>query len=138
MPSVGVFAVVKNQKDEILCVKLNYGSGNWTLPGGHLDENESPFDGVKREVFEETGHAVEVENFVGVYSAPEKDDLVLLFRAKILHEGTFMPNAEIQQINYFALDKLPKLMHPWNKKRIQDAFIGMQSSIHVFEKAGKA
>jgi 8-oxo-dGTP diphosphatase len=135
MPSVGVFAVVQNQKDEVLCIKLNYGSGNWTLPGGHLDKNESPIEGVKREVFEETGHKVEVVNFVGLYSAPEKDDLVLLFRADILHEGTFRPNEEIQQIGFFAVDELPEPIHPWNRKRIHDAFTLMESSLHVFQKA---
>jgi 8-oxo-dGTP diphosphatase len=137
MPSVGVFAVVKNRKDEVLCVKLNYGSGNWTLPGGHLDKHESPIEGVKREIYEETGFTAEVVNFVGAYSSPEKDDIVLLFRAEILHKGTFIPNEEIQQIGFFDAERLPELMHPWNKKRIYDAFTEMESSLHVFEKAGK-
>ncbi|WP_409250883.1 NUDIX hydrolase [Bacillus sp. SCS-153A] len=137
MPSVGVFAVVRNQDNEVLCVKLNYGSGNWTLPGGHLEENESPIEGVKREVLEETGCEVEVVNFVGVYSSPEKGDLVLLFRADILKEGSFMPNEEIQQRRFFAADSLPDEMHPWNKKRIHDAATDMKSFLHVFEKEGK-
>jgi 8-oxo-dGTP diphosphatase len=137
MPSVGVFAVVKNPENEILCVKLNYGSRNWTLPGGHLDENESPVKGVEREIFEETGCKAEVVDFVGIYSAPEKDDLVLLFRAEILEEGPFVPNREIGQIGYFALDSLPKEMHPWNRQRIHDAFTDMVSSLRIFGKAGK-
>lgn len=137
MPSVGVFAVVSNEENEVLCVKLNYGSGNWTLPGGHLEKNESPIEGVKREVFEETGYVVEVVNFVGVYSSPDKDDLVLLFRADIHKEGTFLPNEEIQQRKFFALDSLPEAMHPWNRKRIHDAFTEANSSLHIFEKAAQ-
>ncbi|WP_168412959.1 NUDIX hydrolase [Bacillus salacetis] len=136
MPSVGVFAVVRNQADEVLCVKLNYGSGNWTLPGGHLDEKESPVEGVQREIFEETGYKAKVVNFVGVYSAPEKDDIVLLFRAEILQEGKFLPNKEIVQIGFFPVDSLPKAMHPWNRERIKDAFTHMESSLRVFERAG--
>jgi ADP-ribose pyrophosphatase YjhB (NUDIX family) len=76
MPKVGVFAAVFDENDKILCVKINYGSGNWTLPGGHLENNESPYDGVKREVLEETGYIVDIENLSSVYSAPQKDDIV--------------------------------------------------------------
>ncbi|WP_132745722.1 NUDIX hydrolase [Scopulibacillus darangshiensis] len=46
--------------ERILCKKINYGSGNWTLPGGHLEHGESPIDGVKREVMEEAGYIVDV------------------------------------------------------------------------------
>lgn len=30
-------------------------SGKWTLPGGHMEEGETPWQGAKRELFEETG-----------------------------------------------------------------------------------
>lgn len=61
MPKVGIFTDVFDEKDKILCVKINYGSGNWTLPGGHLENNESLYDGVKREVLEETGYIDDAE-----------------------------------------------------------------------------
>jgi 8-oxo-dGTP diphosphatase len=80
MPSVGVFAAIFNEHNHILLVKIKYGSQNWTLPGGHLDPHESPIDGVKREILEETGFVVEVDHLISLYSAPEKDDLVLLFK----------------------------------------------------------
>ncbi len=133
MPSVGVFAVVRNKNNEILCVKLNYGSGNWTLPGGHLDQNESPIEGVEREILEETGYTAKAENLVGIYSAPEKDDLVLLFRANIKKEGSFIPNEEIERVAFFSLENLPEQMHPWNRKRIFDAFSETVSLLHIFK-----
>ncbi|TYS18658.1 NUDIX domain-containing protein [Rossellomorea vietnamensis] len=135
LPSVGVFAVVKNKDNEVLCVKLNYGSGNWTLPGGHLDKNESPIEGVEREILEETGYIAKVENLVGIYSAPEKDDLVLLFRAGIKSEGRFIPNEEIKEIAFFSRENLPLQMHPWNRKRILDSFSDTVSFVHTFNEA---
>ena len=84
MPKVGVFTAVFDENDRILCVKINYDSGYWTLPGGHLENNESPYDGAKREVLEETGYIVNIENLISVYSAPQKDYIVFLFRGRII------------------------------------------------------
>lgn len=133
MPKVGVFAAVFDEKDKILCVKINYGSGNWTLPGGHLENNESPYDGVKREVLEETGYIVDVENLISVYSAPQKDDIVFLFKARIKGQIEWKPDNEIQQIGFFERTNLPSQIHPWNIKRINDAYENKKSNLWIFE-----
>jgi 8-oxo-dGTP diphosphatase len=41
---------------------------HWTLPGGKIDHGEDPYDAVVREVAEETGYEVEVEELLGVGS----------------------------------------------------------------------
>jgi 8-oxo-dGTP diphosphatase len=133
MPKVGVFAAVFDESDRILCVKINYGSGNWTLPGGHLENNESPCDGVKREVLEETGYIVDIENLISVYSAPEKDDIVFVFKAKIKGQIEWKPNDEIQKIDFFEKNALPTQIHPWNIKRINDVYENKISNLWVFE-----
>lgn len=133
MPKVGVFAAVFDKNNKILCVKINYGSGNWTLPGGHLENNESLYDGVKREVLEETGYIVDIENLISVYSAPKKDDIVFLFKAKIKRQIEWKPNDEIQQIGFFERNALPSQIHPWNIKRINDAYENKMSNLWVFE-----
>ena len=40
----------------------------WTLPGGGIDEGESPADAAVREIFEETGYHSELEALIGVDS----------------------------------------------------------------------
>jgi 8-oxo-dGTP pyrophosphatase MutT (NUDIX family) len=42
-------------------------NGTWELPGGVLELDEAPEDGVSREVWEETGIHVEVDRLTGVY-----------------------------------------------------------------------
>ena len=44
--------------------KVEKHPNEWDLPGGHLHENESVLDGLKREVFEETGLTVENPLFI--------------------------------------------------------------------------
>jgi 8-oxo-dGTP diphosphatase len=41
---------------------------HWTLPGGGIEHGEDPFDAVGREVEEETGYQVDVEELLGVSS----------------------------------------------------------------------
>ncbi len=51
-------ALIRNESDELLILKPTYKSG-WTIPGGQLEEDgETPWEGCRREVAEETGLAV--------------------------------------------------------------------------------
>ena len=43
---------------------------HWTLPGGRVEHAEDPCDAVVREVAEETGYQVDVEQLLGVDSRP--------------------------------------------------------------------
>ena len=54
---LGAYAVVISQ-DHMLLTRISpngYPVGMWTLPGGGVDHGESPYDAVKRELYEETG-----------------------------------------------------------------------------------
>ncbi len=68
---VHVSALVK-QEGRVLFVRegkeQNYGKLN--LPGGHLHEGEKLEDGTRREVHEETGLDVVIEDLVGLYTGP--------------------------------------------------------------------
>lgn len=43
----GKFLLVQEAKEKVY--------GKWNIPAGHLDFNETIFEGAKREIFEETG-----------------------------------------------------------------------------------
>lgn len=60
--------VICIRDDEILLSRLA-GSQRWTLPGGGLDHGEDPFDGVLRELAEETGYSGVIDRLVGIDSA---------------------------------------------------------------------
>jgi len=51
-------ALIRNGAGELLILKPTYKSG-WTVPGGQLEEDgETPWEGCRREVLEETGLSV--------------------------------------------------------------------------------
>ena len=46
-------AVILNKKGEILVV--NQQRTSWSLPKGHIENNETPMEAAKREIYEESG-----------------------------------------------------------------------------------
>lgn len=58
-----------NKDNEILLLKRK-DSKNWTMPGGTLEFGENLIDCAKREVLEETGYIIEINNLIGTYSNP--------------------------------------------------------------------
>lgn len=54
---VGCKAVVLNEEGKILVLRRTDKSGlggKWSLPGGAIEENENPFEAIRREIDEET------------------------------------------------------------------------------------
>ncbi len=47
--------------------------GKWNIPAGKLDYGENPIDGVKREVFEESGLKFTPKAILGLHSIHRKD-----------------------------------------------------------------
>ena len=61
--------------DEVLIIKRKTepDAGKWTIPGGAINVGEKIKDGLKREIFEETGLEVEVGNLLDIAEKIFKD-----------------------------------------------------------------
>jgi len=86
---------------------------------------------LRREVLEEAGLEVVVDELVGVYSKPYKDDLVLFFRARVVGQSPWQPNEEIAEIGYFGRNELPEPMGFVARTRIIDALDGAKGIVRV-------
>ncbi|MBF4161302.1 NUDIX hydrolase [Nocardioides acrostichi] len=63
------YAVVVDDRDRVLLALWNEGSRpQWTMPGGGVELHETAEQGVVREVKEESGYDVEIEQLLGVDS----------------------------------------------------------------------
>ena len=135
MATIGVFAIIFDDQERILCVRMNYASKSWTTPGGKVEPGESPIEALKREVFEETGYRVEPKKLIGVYAKLYNNDLVLCFEAEVLSRELWEPNQEISEMGYFARDELPEEMGYVVRTRIKDAFNHENGIVRVFKTA---
>lgn len=117
--TIGVFWIIKDDQDcVLLCLRNDYNFRN--LPGGGLEKWETPWEWVIREVKEETGLNVEVTSLAGVYSKPEKDEIVFSFECKVI-DWKITLNEEAKDIQYFAFQEIPKNTPPKHVERIKDS-----------------
>jgi ADP-ribose pyrophosphatase YjhB (NUDIX family) len=131
--TVGVFAAIFDDDRRILCVRRAYPPFNWTLPGGRVEHGESPVSALIREVEEETGWTIEPLALIGVYAAPFKDDLVLLFECERESRNGWAPDGEIAEIAFKTEATIPSDVSPRTAARIADAFAGARGSVRVFD-----
>ena len=118
--TIGAFGIIVDKENRILLVHRN-DYDLWNLPGGGLDSGESPWAGVIREVKEETGLDVKVSKLLGVYSKPEKDEIVFNFECKVV-AGELTLNEEARDLKYFALQEIPENTSPKQVERIKDFY----------------
>ena len=120
MFKIGVFGIIENDQGKILlCHRTDHDL--WNLPGGGVEKGETPWEALIREVEEETGLEVEIGRLVGLYSKPNKDEIVLTFVCRVTG-GKLTLNAEADQINYFEFQKIPTNTIPKHVGRIEDYF----------------
>lgn len=66
---VAAYAVITDDDGKVLLARWTEGRRvAWTMPGGGLEPGEDPEDAVRREVREETGYTVHVQELLGVHS----------------------------------------------------------------------
>ena len=105
---VGVTGIIFNGKKEVLLFKHTYRPHAWSLPGGYLKAGEHPREALEREIKEESGFVVSVDESLKTRTDRETARLDLCYTG-VLIGGDFAPTPEVSEYGFFAQDKLPLL-----------------------------
>ncbi|MER3397722.1 MAG: DNA mismatch repair protein MutT [Chloroflexota bacterium] len=78
-------AVVTDGAGRVLLQRLGFGrrAGNWALPGGLLEADETAEEAARREVGEETGLQVQLTGLLGVFSRPGDPFLGVVYLGEV-------------------------------------------------------
>ncbi|MFF0143327.1 NUDIX hydrolase [Streptomyces sp. NPDC005227] len=132
--SVSVAGVVIGEDGRLLAIR-RADNGTWELPGGVLELDETPEAGVAREVFEETGIHVEVDQLTGVYKNTTRGIVALVFRCKP-SGGTERTSSESTAVDWLTPDEVSERMAEVFAIRLLDALDG--NGPHVRSHDGKS
>ena len=131
--TLGVRGLVLDRDDRVALVLHTYLDG-WYLPGGGVQRRESYDRALARELGEEIGLDVfRIERVLGVYhdTVTLKDDHVVAYVVRTDASAPPLKTAdpfEIQAVEWFALDSLPKDLSPATARRIAEFTAGVTGS----------
>jgi ADP-ribose pyrophosphatase YjhB (NUDIX family) len=129
IPAAGAIIVVKNR---LLLVKRKYppGVGDWCIPAGFMEYNESAVKCCIREVKEETGLDIKIEKLFWNYKAgddPRSMVVLILYLADVIG-GDLKPGDDAVETEYFDLEDLPSnIAFSAHRKAIKDLKIYLES-----------
>ena len=109
-PKVGTDAAIFNDRGEILLMERSDGSG-WCLPCGFVEPNETPAEGIIREVREETGLEIKINQLVGVFTRKPDAQTDIHTTISIVHlceitGGQMRTSHEGLSLRYWAIDDM--------------------------------
>ena len=129
--TLGAFALVVDGHDRVFLVKHSYIDG-WHLPGGGVETGETMLGALARELVEEGNIKLTgTPTLHGVFHnkrVSRRDHVALFVVRDFQQEAPPMPNHEIVDHAFFALDALPDDVGRATRARIDEVFRGVTIS----------
>jgi 8-oxo-dGTP diphosphatase len=129
--SVSVTGIVIRDDGRILAIQRR-DDGRWVPPGGVLELDESPIDGVAREVLEETGIKVHAEQLPGVYKNMRLGVVTLAFRCRVI-DGNAHTSDEAQRTAWLTVEEATRQMPEARAVRVTDAISGGVPAVRIHD-----
>lgn len=107
---IGANCVVE-QGGQVLLVRLNYGprDGRWALPGGLVENDETPDVAAIRETEEETGLRVAIDGLLATWMRPGFPILIVIYRAHVVGGTLRAAPEEASEVSFFPREQIPPL-----------------------------
>jgi len=132
-------ALIRNAAGHLLILKPTYKSG-WTIPGGQLEEDgETPWEGCRREVLEETGLTVESGRLACVdFLRPRPDrpgGLRFLFDCGSVgnreEDGIVLQEVEISAYRWVTPDEADRRLSGPVGRRVGQALAHSEATVYL-------
>lgn len=126
---IGVVIVVMNETEQVLLLRhVFHPHTPWGLPGGWLNRNESPSEGVLREFKEETGLTAVLNTIILAGQQHNPPHLGIAYLGQ-LQGGSLQLSSEIVEAGWFSFDNLPGPLQPFHRDAVTAA-AHRQGTIH--------
>ncbi len=120
-------AFVRNADGEVLLVRrgVEPGLGQWGLPSGFMEIDETSEEACLRELHEETGLSGRIVKLMGVYAQDSvRYKKVVIIGYQVEAEGTPSPGSDTTETRFFLPDRLPDIAFSSHRAMIEEGFAG--------------
>lgn len=118
---IQVYGIIFNEENKVLLVKIK---GDWRIPGGHIEDNETYEQALEREIFEETNVKIKFLKKIGFLEVRQiKNNFLSETFYQLIYNGTIKElcerkndpsNGEIGEIKFVNIEDFPKYI-PWEE-----------------------
>jgi ADP-ribose pyrophosphatase YjhB (NUDIX family) len=112
--SIGVGAVVVRDERALLVRRaLGRGTGDWAMPSGYVNREETIDVAARRELYEETGISAEIRGLVATRSHAHEGENSAFF-VFLMDAGIGQPEPdgwEVDRARFFSLEEVEALQH---------------------------
>jgi len=137
-------ALFFNEKKELLIVKPSY-KDHWSVPGGVVDENESPKEACIREVKEEINLDIKNPRFIGVDYKPARgqrnESLQFVFYGGILTQNQIdkikLRSGEISEYKFVKAEEAIPLLSKGFQKRMPKCLEAIKNNTGIYSEEGE-
>ncbi len=121
-------AIIVKDRKVLLCKRANDPfKGKWDLPGGYLEEKESPEEAVRREMKEELGielQRVKLSSAIGPayypFGGQDQWNTDIYYEVTTNDEPRAVNNSDVESIDWFDPDQLPDMAFGTNVTAIRE------------------
>jgi ADP-ribose pyrophosphatase YjhB (NUDIX family) len=107
-------------------------AGQWSIPWGVVDSEESPDDAALRETYEESGIKAEIDGLLGIQNLPTYGWLGIVFLCHQVKGRPISDGVETDKAAYFSLeemDSFEELFEPWCEWLARRVLTGKHTTI---------
>jgi mutator protein MutT len=128
-------AIITNEQGNLL-LQRRRDKDAWGFPGGAMELGESAEETAIREIKEETGLIISIQNLIGIYTKyfdeyPNGDKaqtIVFCYRGQVIGGNLIASNEESIELKYFNPTEMPELFNLQHKDAFYD-FINNQVGV---------
>ncbi len=110
-------------------------TGEWALPSGFIEADETVEQAAVREAFEETSLDIELIELFGVHSFPEgppRSGIIVFYRARPLDIHRMQSGDDASEVQLFRPDELPPLCFRTHREAVDRWLV-----THAFETSSR-
>ena len=136
--AVAVAGILLDTKNRVLLIHEAHGARQYGVPGGLVEDFDTPEEALEREFESQTGVAIRIDHVVGVRfrAVGEQSYVIIAYRCALVSGAAKVTGyGDIDEVGWFDVKALPRPMSPSIEPAIVAASLGGKGMVFAEDQA---